>query len=89
MATKPTPSIRRLAISPASPGASAPAAPLDTDADGMPDDWERARGTNPTAQDHNGTTVGAATPGMSGYNNLEVYLAELAQQRLSEGPWGR
>jgi hypothetical protein len=68
---------------------AAPAAPVDTDADGMPDDWERARGTNPTAQDHNGTTVGAATPGMSGYNNLEVYLAELAQQRLSEGPWGR
>ena len=68
---------------------AAPTAPLDTDADGMPDTWERAHGTNPTAQDHNGTAAGATVPGMSGYNNLEVYLAELAQARLSEGPWGR
>jgi hypothetical protein len=68
---------------------AAPAAPVDTDADGMPDDWERAHGTNPAAQDHNGTSVGPTVAGMSGYNNLEVYLAELARARLAEGPWGR
>jgi hypothetical protein len=71
-------------------GASAPpAAPADADADGMPDAWERAHGTNPAAQDHNGTSVGPTVAGMTGYTNLEVYLAELARQRLSEGPWGR
>ncbi|MFO0602204.1 MAG: hypothetical protein U0324_03470 [Polyangiales bacterium] len=68
---------------------SPPAAPADADADGMPDAWERAHGTNPAAQDHNGTSVGPTVAGMTGYTNLEVYLAELAQQRLSEGPWGR
>jgi hypothetical protein len=41
----------------------------DTDRDGMPDEWERAHGLDPTsatdgAQDHNG----------DGYTNLEEYL---------------
>jgi len=62
---------------------SAPA-PLDTDLDGMPDDYENALGWNPAAQDHNtalpnsgglltGTTfMPAATP--AGYTRLEEYL---------------
>jgi hypothetical protein len=66
-----------------------PAAPADGDNDGMPDAWERARGTDPTRDDHLGLTVGNATAGLAGYPNLEVYLHELAQQRLTEGPWGR
>jgi len=57
---------------------SPPAAPLDTDGDGMPDAWERARGLNPAAQDHNGTSLSA-----DGYANLEVYLNELAAQRVA------
>ena len=73
----------------ASPSA-APAAPLDTDNDGMPDAWERAHNLDPAVDDHNGLTVGAAMGGvLDGYPNLEVYLAELAEQRLAEGPWGR
>jgi hypothetical protein len=66
-----------------------PAPPTDSDNDGMPDDWERAHGLDPTRDDHLGMTVGNATPGLAGYPNLEVYLHELAQQRLTEGPWGR
>ncbi|MFO0645793.1 MAG: hypothetical protein U0326_06115 [Polyangiales bacterium] len=65
-----------------------PPVPADGDNDGMPDAWERAHGLNPAAQDHNGLTVGMSMPGMAGYTNLEVYLAELAEQRLTEGRWG-
>ncbi|XZF16298.1 T9SS type A sorting domain-containing protein [Chitinophagaceae bacterium MMS25-I14] len=44
------------------------AAPADSDHDGMPDDWETARGLNPNdASDRNLYTV-------TGYNNLENYL---------------
>ncbi len=70
-------------------GTAMPAAPVDTDSDGMPDTWETARGLNPLVQDHNGTTVGAASPTLTGYTNLEVYLHELAEKRLTDGLWGR
>lgn len=56
-----------------------PDPPTDRDNDGMPDDWERSRGLDPSAPDHNGLILSAA-----GYTNLEVYLAELAEQRLAE-----
>jgi len=56
---------------------SSTGAPLDSDNDGMPDDWERARGLNPSVQDHNGTQLSP-----QGYTNLEVYLNELANNRL-------
>ncbi len=47
------------------------AAPLDTDKDGMPDEWELARGLDPkNANDRNICDE-------SGYTMLEVYLAEL------------
>lgn len=52
---------------------SPPAAPRDTDNDGMPDTWERARNLNPLQPDHNGTGLSA-----EGYTNVEVYLHELA-----------
>jgi hypothetical protein len=71
------------------PPGSPPRPPTDTDNDGMPDDWERAHGLDPAAEDHNGLTVGQATEGLAGYTNLEVYLHELSEQRLREGPWGR
>jgi hypothetical protein len=49
------------------------AAPADADEDGLPDDWERARGLNPRdasdgAKDRNG----------DGYTNVEEYLNGLA-----------
>lgn len=46
-------------------------APTDTDHDGMPDEWETARGSNPAdAADRNLT-------GPSGYTRLEEYLNQL------------
>ena len=54
-------------------GGSAPAAPPDSDNDGMPDAWEAARGLNPAVADHNGTGLSSG-----GYTNLEVYLHERA-----------
>ncbi len=43
-------------------------APTDTDHDGMPDDWENAKGLNPNNKD-DGNIVGP-----DGYTNLEKYL---------------
>lgn len=61
---------------------AAPAAPADSDADGMPDDWERANGLDPSAQDHNGAQLSTARMGRAGYTNLEVYLEELSARRV-------
>lgn len=50
---------------------SAPA-PLDTDGDGLPDDWERTHGLDPkNSADRNGRQLDAA------FTNLEVYLNSL------------
>jgi pectate lyase len=69
---------------------AAPMPPVDTDNDGMPDAWERAHMLDPAVDDHNGLTVGRAMGApVEGYPNLEVYLWELAEQRLREGSWGR
>ena len=47
--------------------------PVDTDRDGMPDDWERKLGLDPEdPDDRNGDIIG------NGYTNLENYLNELA-----------
>jgi hypothetical protein len=53
------------------------AAPLDSDHDGIPDEWEKRHGLNP-----NDPSDGAkpAAEG-SGYTNLEVYLNELAAKK--------
>jgi hypothetical protein len=61
---------------------TAPAAPVDSDNDGMPDDWERANGLNPAAQDHNGAQLSVAKMGRAGYTNLECYLEELSARRV-------
>ncbi len=66
------------------PANAPPAAPRDSDDDGMPDDWERAHNLDPMTDDHNGMEVGATVEGMAGYPNLEVYLAELSARRMTE-----
>ncbi len=49
-------------------------APLDSDHDGMPDDWERAHGLNPNnPTDRNGVRDG------DGYTNLDKYLNSLCR----------
>jgi len=57
---------------------SPPAAPTDTDADGMPDSWEVTKGTNPTVANTNAHTLSAV-----GYTDLEVYLNELSTSRIT------
>jgi len=57
---------------------SPPAAPTDTDADGMPDAWEIAKGTNPTVANTNAHMLSAV-----GYTDLEVYLNELSTSRIT------
>ena len=49
------------------------AAPVDTDGDGIPDEWEKAHGLNP-----NDATDGKKT-NADGYTNLEVYLNSLVE----------
>ena len=53
-------------------GGETRASDFDTDHDGMPDAWERARGLNAGVADHNGDADG------DGFTNLEDYLAWLA-----------
>jgi hypothetical protein len=52
--------------------ASAPA-PLDTDNDGMPDDWETAHKLDPAKANPNGKSLSTA------YDNIEVYINSLVQ----------
>jgi len=54
-----------------------PVAPRDTDRDGMPDDWERAKGLNPTVQDHNGYRLSTTYP------NIEIYLNDLIASKVT------
>lgn len=54
-------------------------APVDTDGDGMPDEWEKANGLNP-----NDETDGAATA-ENGYTNLENYLNGLVAHIVEGG----
>src|SRR5690606_27673002 len=43
----------------------------DTDRDGMPDEWERSKGLDPTKANANGRELSLV------YDNLEVYLNSL------------
>ena len=49
-------------------------APVDTDGDGMPDEWELANGTNPKVADSDGDVDG------NGYTNIEDYINSLAHK---------
>jgi hypothetical protein len=54
-----------------------PAAPEDTDSDGMPDAWEEMNGLNPASD-----ADAAADRDDDGYTNIEEYLDELAASLL-------
>ena len=49
-------------------------APADSDGDGMPDEWEKANGTDPDKADANGDADG------TGYTNIEDYVNSLAHK---------
>lgn len=68
--------------------AAAPAAPADSDGDGMPDEWERAHGLRPDCPGASLGTLAAnpanGVPGCAaGYTDLECYLNELSAQRVA------
>ena len=48
-------------------------APLDSDGDGMPDDWETARKLDPAKANANGRSLSTA------YDNIEVYINSLVK----------
>lgn len=52
------------------------AAPLDSDGDGMPDNWEKEKGLNP-----NSAADGASFKLHKQYTNIEVYLEELLKAK--------
>ena len=56
------------------PAMDAGAPPMDSDHDGMPDEWERKLGLNPK-----NPSDGSADPNGNGYTNLEEYLHALAK----------
>ncbi len=59
-------------------GLTATSPPLDSDDDGMPDDWETARGLDPqNGNDHNTTMP-------SGYTAIEDYINGLATNRVTD-----
>lgn len=58
------------------PASGIPAAPVDSDHDGMPDDWERAHGLDPNRDDSAGFAVAAGDPLYQGMSNVEAYLHE-------------
>ena len=60
------------------PTYATPNPPTDSDRDGMPDSWEKARGTNPELADSSGYKLD------SSYTNIEIYLNELAGDAYAE-----
>ena len=56
------------------PTLNSTAAPVDTDGDGMPDEWEKSNGLDPS-DPSDGKTIGT-----DGYSNLENYLNSLVAE---------
>lgn len=67
------------------PAGAPPPPPLDTDGDGMPDDWETEHGLDPRLPGPNGTGLSLPLLGVAGYTDLEVYLAWLSDRLVAAG----
>lgn len=61
----------------------APLPPLDSDDDGMPDEWELLNGLDPLVKDHTGKSLSQRYLGSEGYDNLEVYLEMLSRHVIT------
>ncbi len=62
-------------------------APPDSDKDGMPDEWEKARGLNPNnPADNSGIVPAGASPGdrHKGYTYIEYYINDCADRLVAE-----
>ncbi len=68
------------------PFSSPPAAPVDTDADGMPDAWEDSVGLDPSVADNNGADLSVRLLGVAGYTNLEVWLHLRSEELIGAAP---
>ncbi|MCJ8167025.1 pectate lyase [Pontibacter sp. E15-1] len=60
------------------PELAAMPAPVDTDGDGMPDEWEKAQKLDPAKANPNGRSLSTA------YDNIEVYINSLVKD-ITEG----
>lgn len=65
-----------------------PAAPADSDNDGMPDAWEMARGLRPDCPNANAVTLSSRPNNgiagcTAGYTDLECYLNALSAERIA------
>lgn len=66
---------------------SPPAAPIDSDGDGMPDAFEiehAGYGLDPLVADQNGSQLSLPLVGIAGYSNLEVYLNRLSDEHTGQ-----
>lgn len=53
--------------------------PIDSDKDGMPDDWEKLIGLNPTINDSADTNMSKV-----GYTNIEIYINHLSDLAVNQ-----
>ena len=68
------------------PAAVTSGAPVDSDGDGMPDDWEKARGLNPnSAIASDGTMEANGDYCGKGYTNIEYYINDLTVDSFPSG----
>ncbi|MEY4934956.1 MAG: hypothetical protein RIS64_1315 [Bacteroidota bacterium] len=61
-----------------------PLPPLDSDGDGMPDEWEIKYGLDHMTPDHNGMILSIRLTGYGTYSNLECYLNQLADELVKK-----
>lgn len=68
------------------PAAVTSGAPVDSDGDGMPDDWEKARGLNPNSKyAADGSLESSGDYCGKGYTNIEYYINDLTVDSFPSG----
>lgn len=62
---------------------------LDSDNDGMSDDWELCNGLDPFKQDHTGKDLSYKYTDVKGYDNLEIFLQQLSDTLVHGSPMSK